>query len=149
MSIARHHLPHVHAAVVYFEQLQAADLPRLGELFHPQARFKDPFNEVEGLAAIERIFAHMYQQVDQPHFVIHQVVAEGRQCFVSWDFKFQLRGSPIRAMTVRGATHWQFNSDGLITEHRDYWDAAEELYAKMPVLGALMRWLRRQGSARA
>jgi steroid delta-isomerase len=26
--------------------------------------------------------------------------------------------------------------------HRDYWDAAEELYEKLPVLGALMRWLK-------
>ena len=26
--------------------------------------------------------------------------------------------------------------------HRDYWDAAEELYEKLPLLGALMRWLK-------
>jgi hypothetical protein len=26
--------------------------------------------------------------------------------------------------------------------HRDYWDAAEELYEKLPVLGGLMRWLK-------
>jgi hypothetical protein len=25
----------------------------------------------------------------------------------------------------------------------DYWDAAEELYEKLPVLGGLMRWLKR------
>jgi hypothetical protein len=27
--------------------------------------------------------------------------------------------------------------------HRDYWDAAEELYEKLPVLGGLMRFLKR------
>ena len=32
-------------------------------------------------------------------------------------------------------------------EHRDYWDAAEELYEKLPVLGALMRLLRRKLAA--
>jgi hypothetical protein len=32
----------------------------------------------------------------------------------------------------------------LITLHRDYWDAAEELYEKLPVLGGLMRWLKKQ-----
>jgi steroid delta-isomerase len=26
--------------------------------------------------------------------------------------------------------------------HRDYWDAAEELYEKLPVLGSVMRWLK-------
>jgi len=28
--------------------------------------------------------------------------------------------------------------------HRDYWDAAGELYAKLPLIGAVMRWLRRR-----
>jgi hypothetical protein len=27
--------------------------------------------------------------------------------------------------------------------HRDYWDAAEELYEKLPLLGSLMRWWKR------
>jgi steroid delta-isomerase len=26
--------------------------------------------------------------------------------------------------------------------HRDYWDAAEELYEKIPVLGSILRWLK-------
>jgi hypothetical protein len=43
---------------------------------------------------------------------------------------------------VRGATHLVFNDQGLATLHRDYWDAAEELYEKLPVVGGLMRWLK-------
>jgi hypothetical protein len=43
---------------------------------------------------------------------------------------------------IRGATHLKFNERGQVSFHRDYWDAAEELYAKIPVLGALMRGLR-------
>jgi hypothetical protein len=38
-------------------------------------------------------------------------------------------------------------ADGRIAVHRDYWDAAEELYAKLPLLGALMRALRRRAAA--
>jgi hypothetical protein len=26
--------------------------------------------------------------------------------------------------------------------HRDYWDAAEEMYEKFPLVGSLMRWLK-------
>ena len=33
---------------------------------------------------------------------------------------------------------------GRVVAHRDYWDAAEELYEKLPVLGALMRLLKRR-----
>jgi hypothetical protein len=47
---------------------------------------------------------------------------------------------------VRGGSHLQFGADGRITLHRDYWDAAEELYEKLPGVGALMRWLKRRAS---
>ncbi len=46
-------------------------------------------------------------------------------------------------MHIRGASHLRFAGDGRIAMHRDYWDAAEELYEKLPLLGALMRWLKR------
>ena len=36
-----------------------------------------------------------------------------------------------------------------VNYHRDYWDAAEELYMKLPVLGMLMRGLRRALAAPA
>ena len=38
----------------------------------------------------------------------------------------------------------KFAADGRINFHRDYWDAAEELYEKLPLVGSLMRWLKRQ-----
>ena len=47
----------VERLVQFFEQLQPQDLQRLPEIYAPQARFKDPFNEVQGLTEIERIFA--------------------------------------------------------------------------------------------
>ena len=69
------------------------------------------------------------------------------RCFLTWDFVFRPRTSGSQPLTVRGASHLQFGADGRITRHRDYWDAAEELYEKLPVLGALMRWLKRRVNA--
>jgi hypothetical protein len=33
-----------------------------------------------------------------------------------------------------------------VSLHRDYWDAAEELYEKLPVVGSVMRWLKRRAN---
>jgi len=44
---------------------------------------------------------------------------------------------------IRGVTHLKFGTDGKVNYHRDYWDAAEELYMKLPVIGRLMRGLRK------
>jgi hypothetical protein len=37
----------------------------------------------------------------------------------------------------------RFDAAGQVALHRDYWDAAEELYEKIPVLGIMMRALKR------
>jgi len=40
-----------------------------------------------------------------------------------------------------------FSDAGLVTLHRDYWDAAQELYEKLPVVSSLMRWLRKRANS--
>lgn len=139
------HLPENTLArlVQFFEHLSPADLPRLGMLYASDARFKDPFNEVQGLADIEAVFSHMFRTLDAPRFVITGQIVQGDQAVLTWDFMFSFKGKPP-TQTVRGATHLQFNEAGLVTLHRDYWDAAEELYEKLPLLGTLMRWLKRR-----
>ena len=133
--------------VDYFECLQPADLPRLAEFYAPQARFKDPFNDVTGLPAITAIFEHMFVSLYQPRFVVTQVVEQGSQCFLTWEFHFRFqRFAPDQARCILGASHLVWNAAGQVSLHRDYWDAAEELYEKLPVVGALMRWLRRQAA---
>lgn len=49
---------------------------------------------------------------------------------------------------IHGATWVRFDAQGLVACHRDDWDAAEELYEKLPVIGRLMRWLRKMLSAK-
>jgi steroid delta-isomerase len=138
-SVAQQALPRV---VAFFEGLKQHDLTCLDQVYAPDARFKDPFNEVEGLPAVEAIFAHMFHTLEAPHFLVRDRVAQGQQAFLSWDFRFRFKGESAW-QTVRGATHLRFDARGLVSEHRDYWDAAEELYEKLPLLGALMRWLKR------
>jgi ketosteroid isomerase-like protein len=139
--------PRVQVIVALFERLAPADLPRLAEIYTPDARFKDPFNEVRGVPAIARIFEHMFRTLDAPRFVIRDVIVQGDQCFLSWDFVFRMRRFNGAEQTIRGASHLQLARDGRIAMHRDYWDAAEELYEKLPVVGALMRWLKRRVNA--
>ena len=133
--------------VAFFETLAPADVAALGRLYAADARFKDPFNEVQGVPAIERIFGHMFTALNQPRFVVTGRVVQGPQCFLTWDFLFAFRNFDKGVtQTVRGASHLVFNDQGLVTLHRDYWDAAEELYEKLPVVGGLMRWLKKRAN---
>ncbi len=142
-------IEHAAAARVvnFFETMTPASLSQLETIYTPQAYFKDPFNEVRGLDEVRRIFRHMYQALDQPRFVVTECIAQGDQCFLAWNFLFQFRRFDTAALqVVRGASHLKFTADGLVDFHRDYWDAAEELYEKLPLVGGLMRWLKRRAA---
>lgn len=134
----------VDALADFYQTLTPASLVRLGEFYAPDAHFKDPFNEVIGVAEIRRIFEHMFATADAPRFVVNRRIVQGDQAMLGWDFHLRLRG---RAIVVRGISHLSFDADGRVGLHRDYWDPAEELYSHLPVIGALMRGLRRRLSA--
>lgn len=124
--------------VAFYGALSPGSLDQLAELYAPDARFKDPFNEVVGIAAITAIFRHMFAALEAPAFEITNRIVDDDQAMLAWVFRFR-RGA--LSITVRGVTHFAFNPDGRVTLHRDYWDAAEELYSKLPVIGRLMRWM--------
>ena len=138
----------VDAIVQFFETLSPAALAQIPRFYAEDAVFKDPFNEVRGLQAINQIFAHMYVALDKPHFVVQERIVQGQQCFLVWDFKFYFkRFDTTTLQTVRGGSHLKFDANGRISLHRDYWDAAEELYEKLPVVGSLMRWLKKRANS--
>lgn len=130
--------------VQMFEGFGPDDVARLGEYYHPAARFKDPFNDVQGVPAIQAVFRHMFATLDEPRFIVHDVLVQDGQCMLTWDMVFRMRRFDTREQSIRGATHLRVDGAGLIVLHRDYWDAAEELYEKLPLVGALMRWLKRR-----
>ena len=138
---------HLQELIDWFEHLSPATVDRVPDFYAANAEFKDPFNEVRGTEAIARIFGHMFTQVDEPRFVIGSRFTGEDGVMLLWDFHFRTRGRRPQAICVRGASHLRFDAAGKVVLHRDYWDTAEELYAKLPLLGAPMRFLQRMGRA--
>ncbi|TDR27840.1 nuclear transport factor 2 family protein [Hydromonas duriensis] len=131
----------LHALLAWYSGLQAHTVCQAGDFYAVNARFKDPFNDVIGVANIVSIFDHMFTTTNNPRFLIDQRIIQHQQAFVTWTFEFELRG---RLYQIVGGSHFVFNDDGLVVLHRDYWDAAEELLQKLPVVGAPIRWLRKR-----
>jgi ketosteroid isomerase-like protein len=127
-----------------FETLTPQSVGQLAELYSDDAYFKDPFNEVRGHAAIIGIFEHMFNQVDAPKFVVISNIIQNDDAFIAWDFLFRIKNGSSVAQCIHGSSYLRFAPDGRVNHHRDYWDAAEELYEKIPVLGGLMRFLKRR-----
>lgn len=131
----------------FFSGLRREDLGRLEAVFADDARFRDPFNDVRGLPAIRAVFEHMFRVCAEARFEVMEAVPDGRRGYIRWRFHFRLQRDREPRRPVEGVTRVSFADDGRVQEHIDYWDAAGELYTQFPVLGGLMRWLRRRLAA--
>ncbi|MEK6787951.1 MAG: nuclear transport factor 2 family protein [Pseudomonadota bacterium] len=125
----------------WFETLSPDSLKTIAQFYTGTAYFKDPFNEVRDIRRIEHIFSDMFVQFQQPRFVIQEQLCDGHQALLTWHFLFQWRG---KDWCILGSSHLRFNADGLVEYHRDYWDASEELYEKLPVIGFVLRALKKR-----
>lgn len=132
----------------YFDRLSVDTLGELDAYYARDAWFKDPFHEVNGVGAIGTILRHTFDKLPGARFrVTRRFPGNEGHAVILWemDFTMPVTGTPT---TIVGATHLRFGADGKVTHHRDYWDAAEELYARLPVLKWLMRALARQAAAK-
>ncbi|GAB4349341.1 MAG: nuclear transport factor 2 family protein [Gammaproteobacteria bacterium] len=123
-----------------FERLTPDRIENFDEVYAADARFRDPFNDVRGVAAIQRVFRHLFEQCDDPRFEVREIVEQAELAYMHWVFRFR-RGT--RAHQVDGVSRVQFGSDEMVVSHLDFWDSAL-LYDTLPLVGRLTRWLRRR-----
>ena len=136
------------ALIDFYQTLTPERVERFGEFYADSAYFKDPFNEVRGLPAIQRIFTHMFEQVREPRFVITEKVGTDETAVLVWEFAFRARRlGADQAMIMRGVSHLRCDAVGKVAYHRHHGDTAEELYMKLPVLGGMLRGLQKILSA--
>ena len=130
----------------FFESISQENTVDLKQIYTDDVFFKDPFNEVNGIQHVITIFDHMFHQLDQPRFVVTTHVSQGDQAFLTWDFLFKMKRFNRNEQCIRGASHIRFAADGRVCYHRDYWDVAEELYEKLPLIGSVMRGLKKMAN---
>lgn len=137
--------PSLASYVTYWESLTVNSVANLVAYYTEDAYFRDPFNEVRGLAAITGILDEMFARLHAPRFHITETVSESGSAFLVWDFTFRMKPfRPEVTRNIHGSTHIRFAADGRVNYHRDYWDAASEFYEQLPLIGSVLRHLRRR-----
>lgn len=128
-----------------FERLTPDSLDALAALVAEEVHFTDPFNDCRGRAAFRKVFERMFEDVDDPVFRVDYRMTEGARTIARWTFSFRFRA---REKVIVGLSELTFDlQSGLLTAHADHWDAARQFYEDLPVIGSLLRWLRRRIAA--
>ncbi|TXH67794.1 MAG: nuclear transport factor 2 family protein [Thiothrix sp.] len=130
-----------------YESLAKDNLSALQSVYSPKIEFQDPMHHVQGYAAFEGYFAALYANLQSCRFVIKDLFYQDHQACVTWTMTYvhpRLNGG--KAVQVEGASHLQF-SDQTIEKHRDYADLGQMLYEQIPVLGSVIRTVKKRAAA--
>ena len=130
------------AYIAFFENIRRDNLLELDALVAPDVRFKDPFNDVVGAAAMRACLAMAFDH-GNPSFKVKDCARGAQGAYLLWHYD---NGA---GFAFDGMSEIRFAGDGRIAAHIDHWDAGEQLYAKLPVLGWLVGLVAKRLKARA
>ncbi|RAR58174.1 MULTISPECIES: nuclear transport factor 2 family protein [Halomonadaceae] len=148
--------PALDAFCAFFNKLDKTCTDQLGNVYTDDIVFQDPLHRIEGLSELETYFAALYTHVEECQFTFHHQQRQGDTAFVTWTMTLRHpRLSGGKAYEVEGCSRLTFappraGSDQepqKVQHHRDYFDAGELLYERLPGLGWVIRHLKRRAGA--
>ncbi len=129
----------------FFAAMGEADVARMDTVMTSAVHFRDPFNDLYDLEATQTVFRHMFETCRKARFTILDQAAARDAGFLLWRLDFRLkRWQPDRHREILGTSHIRFAPDGRASEHCDHWDAGQQVYEQIPVLGTLLRQVRKR-----
>ena len=133
--------PAIQSFKAYFSDLTAGDISALDEIYSPQVLFEDPIHKIEGRNMLKAYFHKLNQNLIQGsfHFTEEHILADS--AYLSWEMKLQLK-RPKKEIIASGISALKFQDQ--ITVQRDYFDAGELFYEHVPIVGGIIRMLKKR-----
>ena len=127
---------------LFFENLNKnISIEEYRTIFSEEIYFEDPFQKTKGIKAIYKIFEHMYKSVDEPRFIVKEIIEQENIAYLQWNFIFKYKNcKDIESFT--GVSRIELNDDLKVISHIDYWDAASNIYEKVPLLKSILRFIK-------
>lgn len=132
------------AYIAFYRDAGPEDLDRLDALTAPEVLFQDPFQSLTGRDAYKALFRHMWSTTGQPRVTIHRAAWDGDTVFLRWRFELKVKGEWL---PIEGVSEITFDGQGRVLRHIDHWDAASQVYERIPVLRTVLRLIRRRLAA--
>ncbi|WP_114416738.1 nuclear transport factor 2 family protein [Marinospirillum perlucidum] len=127
----------------FYQKLDKNSTKALGHFYAEEIVFTDPLHQVVGLEALIAYFDRLYAGVESIRFEFSEPDLVGQRVWCSWVMTYTHkrinRGQPV---SVEGASclHWL---DNKVVAHRDYFDTTQLLWEHLPLLGRLLRILKK------
>ena len=128
----------------FYQALNKGNLSQLGDIYHAEVEFRDPAHRIKGIEALTQYFEVLYQNVNECQFEILYCQQKEQKGFIRWVmFLSHPRLKQGEKIEVNGSSYLEF-SEGKILQQHDYFDLGEMLYEHLPVIGLVVRAVKKQ-----
>jgi len=134
----------LHPYAKFYEEVSWDTLDQLDQLVMPDVRFKDPFSDVTGIEKYRHILEDMLTKVPDIKFQVHQAEFNGQWGVLRWTSSGTVKLMGDDPWLIEGMSELALSEDGRVAEHVDFWDASEYFYARLPLLGRVIRTIQRR-----
>jgi hypothetical protein len=119
--------------------------------FTERSRFRDPFNNVRGRAKIRRMFEKTHEDLENIEIAVTDRASGAHGHYIRWTFKAMPKGFLKRQgpFVIEGMTELQFDAEGHVLAHLDYWDPTPDVWRRIPLLGTAIGAIRRRIGVRS
>jgi len=105
--------------------------------YHPHCRFRDSIQAFEGKEKFLEMCDRLTRRCSEIYMDVHAAAQNGNVFFFEWTMTVRFGKAPLTPMY--GATRVTVDEDGLITEHRDYYDLWGDSLDAVPLVGKMYR----------
>ena len=128
-----------------YNTLNVNNLELLSEIYREDICFIDPAHTLQGIEELTAYFQRLYLRVKEVNFTFEPPLISENSATVRWQMCLihpsLEKGKPI---TVDGCSAFECDAGGKVYFHRDYFDLGAMLYEHLPLIGPIMRSIKRR-----
>lgn len=128
-----------------YEKLDAKNLHLLDQIYSADVSFIDPAHKIEGLIALKKYFSELYQNVSSVNFSFSHHQQRENDAYIQWQMTLRHpRLNRNQEIIVPGISYLRYDQMGKVSFHRDYFDLGTMLYEQLPLLGSIIKTVKRR-----
>lgn len=130
----------------FFLGLNKATLHLVDEFYDENILFRDPIVELKSRRQVKDYYQHLYQHVESIGWNFFDEIQDQSRCTLTWQMTLTAKNfNGHKPVVVDGVSVITFGGrEGRAVYHRDYFDMGAFVYEGLPVLGGLVRFVKRK-----
>lgn len=118
---------------------------KIDRVYAADAYLNDTLKESEGVEQIREYFIESARAVHECRVDVADWTRSDGDYYFRWimTIRFKRFGGGRETRSI-GVSHVRFDAEGRVALHQDYWDAASGLFEHIPLVGGLIRLIKRR-----